>query len=112
MPFEPGNRLGAKGAPLGNKNAANAKVWKGAIKRALERRTARRTDGMLEIDALADVLLEHVASGDIAAIREFGDRMDGKSPQAIVGDDDAPPVRVEKIERVVVDAANTDSEGL
>lgn len=80
------------GAPLGNQNAAKAKVWNAAIKRALERRTLSRKDGIQEIDALADKLLDLVANGDLPALKEFGDRMDGKPAQAITGggEDDAP----------------------
>jgi len=81
-------------APIGNQNAARAKVWRSAIERALERRSVSRVDGIKEIDALADELLKLVASGDLAALKEFGDRLDGKPAQAIIGDDDAPPVQV------------------
>ncbi len=79
-------------APIGNKNAANAKIWNAAIKRALERRTASRVDGLLEIDALAEKLLDAVASGDLAALKEFGDRIDGKAAQsvAVTGEDGGP----------------------
>ncbi len=71
------------GAPQGNQNAARAKVWRAAIERALDRRTAKREDGVLEIDALADKLIEAVASGDLAAIKEFGDRIDGRPAAAV-----------------------------
>jgi hypothetical protein len=85
-------------APLGNQNAAKAKVWRAAIDRALERRTKSRIDGLKEIDALADKLLDAVASGDLPALKEFGDRLDGKPAQAIVGgDEDDNPIRVETI---------------
>lgn len=83
------------GAPIGNKNAAKAKVWHGAIQRALDRRTAQRTDGRLEIDVLADKLLDAVSTGDLPALKEFGDRLDGKPAQVIVGDADADPIQVE-----------------
>lgn len=82
------------GAPLGNQNAAKAKVWHAAIMRALERREQSRTDGRKEIDALADELIKLVAAGDLAALKEFGDRLDGKPAQAIVGDPELPPVQV------------------
>jgi hypothetical protein len=82
-------------APLGNQNAAKAKIWHAAIMRALEKRDQSRADGKKEIDALADKLIDLVAEGDLAALKEFGDRLDGKPAQAIVGDDDSPPVRVE-----------------
>jgi molecular chaperone GrpE (heat shock protein) len=82
-------------APAGNQNAARAKVWRAAIERALERRNQSRTDGIKEIDALADQLLTLVSKGDITAIKEFGDRLDGKPAQAIIGGDESDaPLRV------------------
>lgn len=98
------------GAPVGNQNAARAKLWRAAIGRALERRSASRTDGIKEIDALADQLLNLVAMGDLGALKEFGDRMDGKPAQAIIGgDEDDPPIKtVNRIELVNLDSG-TDS---
>lgn len=88
--------MAERGAPLGNQNAARAKVWRSAIERALERRTVSRADGQKEIDALAEQLLILVAAGDLGALKEFGDRIDGKPAQAIIGgESDDPPVRVE-----------------
>lgn len=78
------------GAPTGNQNAAKAKIWRAAIERALERRTQSRTDGKKEIDALAETLLDLVAGGDLSALKEFGDRIDGKPAQAITGEDGGP----------------------
>jgi molecular chaperone GrpE (heat shock protein) len=94
-------------APAGNQNAARAKVWRAAINRALDRRTASRVDGIKEIDALAEQLLTLVSQGDITAIKEFGDRMDGKPAQAIVGgDDEDNPIRtVSEVVLRAVDAA-------
>jgi hypothetical protein len=89
------------GAPTGNKNAAKAKIWHAAIMRALEKRDQSRADGIKEIDALADKLLTLVAAGDLAALKEFGDRLDGKPAQALVGDDDLPPIKHEAVVRYV-----------
>ena len=86
------------GAPLGNQNGAKAKVWHAAIMRALERRTQSRIDGLKEIDALADKLLDSVASGDLPALKEFGDRMDGKAAQSVtVGGDPENPLAIKGI---------------
>lgn len=82
------------GAPVGNKNAARAKVWHAAIMRALERRKPA-DERIKAIDELADKLLDLVSQGDLAALKEFGDRLDGKPAQIIAGDDDLPPVKVE-----------------
>jgi hypothetical protein len=87
-------------APLGNQNAAKAKVWHAAILRALERR--QPADQRIKaIDELADKLLDLVAAGDLPALKEFGDRMDGKPGQQVTlsGDADAP-IAIAKIELV------------
>jgi hypothetical protein len=80
------------GAPVGNRNAAKAKVWHAAIMRALERR--KPADARIQaIDELADRLIELVATGDLAALKEFGDRLDGKPAQVIIGDADEDPIQ-------------------
>jgi hypothetical protein len=81
------------GAPLGNRNAAKAKIWHAAIVRALERRKPA-DERILAIDELADKLLELVACGDLGALKEFGDRLDGKPAQSVtVAGDEENPVR-------------------
>lgn len=98
-------------APLGNQNAARAKVWRAAIERALERRIPA-DQRIKAIDELADKLLELCAKGELSALQEFGNRLDGKPPQAIVGDDEADPIRViQKVERVVIRANAADRDG-
>lgn len=88
-------------APPGNQNAAKAKIWNAAIHRALERRTLSRVDGIKEIDALAEKLLDLVGTGDLPALKEFGDRLDGKPAQAIIGGDDGdPPIKIAQIQLV------------
>lgn len=72
------------GAPTGNQNAAKAKVWTAAIERALEKRGKNRANAL---DDLAEKLLLRCDSGDITALKELGDRIDGKPAQAIVGVD-------------------------
>jgi len=93
-------------APLGNQNAAKAKVWQAAINRALEARTRR--EGKEAIDALAEKLLQKAEEGEISALRELGDRLEGKAAQAIIGGgEDDPPVRtVNEIVIRSVDAAS------
>lgn len=78
------------GAPVGNQNAASAFMWKQAILRALERRGAG--DRLKALDDLAEKLLMNCDDGDISALRELGDRVEGKPPQAINlgGQDDNP----------------------
>jgi len=92
------------GAPLGNKNAAKAKVWHAAILRALDKRGAG--DRVKALDELAAKLLELVATGDLAALKEFGDRLDGKPAQVIAGDPEEPIRTVNEILIRAVDAAD------
>lgn len=87
------------GAPLGNQNAAKAKIWHGAIMRALRNRS--KTDALEALDELAEKLLEKVAEGDLPALKEFGDRLDGKPAQAITGPEGGP-VDIRVIECVIV----------
>ena len=94
--------MAERGAPLGNQNAARAKVWQAAILRALEHRS--RADQKAELDRLASVLLDKAAEGDMTALKELGDRLDGKPAQAVtVGNEPGEEFRVSKIERVIVD---------
>ena len=43
---------------------------------------------------VARALLTKAAAGDVHAIREIGDRMDGKVAQAVVGDDRSGPLMI------------------
>jgi len=41
---------------------------------------------------VASALIEKAISGDVAAIKEVADRLDGKVPQAVIGDEENPLV--------------------
>lgn len=56
-------------------------MWHGAIMRALEKRGAG--DRLVALDALASKLLDACGNGDLAALKEFGDRLDGKPAQSL-----------------------------
>lgn len=76
-------------AALGNQYAAKAKQWASAIQRALEKRGVSRVEAL---DALAEKLLLKAEEGDMGALKELGDRLDGKPAQSVTlgGDADAP----------------------
>ena len=78
-------------APIGNQNAAKAKVWHAAIMRALDKRS--RLEQKEALDDIAEALIAKAAEGDMGALKELGDRLDGKPAQAIVGDADGPPIQ-------------------
>ena len=103
MPFKPGNTEGAKGK--------KAKPYADALRIAI-----MAADG--DSTKLRRIAEKHVAlamAGDMAAINAAADRLDGKVPQAIVGDDDHPGVKLEAVQRTIVDprpVGHTDSSGL
>jgi hypothetical protein len=79
-------------APLGNQNGVKGTRWRDAIDRALSMRSRR--DGIEALDALAEKLLALAEQGDLGALKELGDRLDGRSPQsvALTGADGGPVV--------------------
>ena len=73
--------MAEKGAPIGNQNAAKGKRWAQAIDRALANRSPVSMTKAL--DELAEKLLMAADNGDGWALKELGDRIDGKPSQAI-----------------------------
>lgn len=88
------------GAPLGNQNAVKAKKWAAAIERALDRRS--KAEGVQALDALAEKLLVACDEGDLAALKELGDRLDGKPAQSVAVGNTEGEVFVTKIVREIV----------
>lgn len=80
------------GAPLGNTNATKNKPWRDAIDRALKKRNKSRTDGKKALDELAEKLLVAADNGEGWALKELGDRLEGKPAQSVTvgGDSDNP----------------------
>ncbi|NKK06733.1 hypothetical protein GFL93_12765 [Rhizobium leguminosarum bv. viciae] len=74
------------GRPPKEKSFAN--MLNIAIKEASE------TGGGTKLRDVADALIAKAIAGDVAAIKEVADRLDGKVPQAVVGDDDHDPIGV------------------
>lgn len=72
------------GAPLNNQNAAKGRMWNAAIQKALRKRS--KSEQMEALQEIADKLLDRAMDGDITALKELGDRLDGKSHQTIGGD--------------------------
>lgn len=75
------------GAPEGNENSSvNNRLWANTIKRAIAQSDPDR------LRRIAERLLTEAEEGKPWAIRELGDRIDGKAPQAITGGDGGPLV--------------------
>ena len=85
------------GAPLGNQNARKGH-WTEAITAAVQKEVDPAT-GRRKLHAIADKLIELAEDGDIQAMKEIGDRLDGRAPQSVTlaGDPDAPLAITHKI---------------
>lgn len=84
---------GQSGNPGGRRKE---KVWRNAIERAIKRSSK---EGMQVVDELADALIQAALEKDVSALKEIGDRLDGKVPQALIGgDEDDAPVSLQVIE--------------
>lgn len=82
------------GRPVGEKTFAN--MLRIALKDAHEA-------GGDKLRRVADALVAKAMGGDVSAIKEIGDRLDGKVPQGIIGgDDDDPPIKFSRIELVAL----------
>ena len=102
MPFQPGNQEARKGE--------KKKRFKQQLIAALEDVPEGDVSKLRQI---ADKLIEAALGGDVQAIRDIRDTVDGKPAQAIVGgDDDDAPVRLETIRRIIVDPGDTNSGGV
>lgn len=64
--------------PVGSKSD---KIWRDAIMRAVRRVDKDVKDQRL--DRLADRLVKSAMEGDVSALKEVGDRLDGKPVQGI-----------------------------
>lgn len=84
------------------------KPWRDAIMIAVKREVARGANAR-RLSALADKLVAVALEGDIGALKEIGDRLDGKPTQGV---NFAGQLEVGRIEREIIDAADTDRQNL
>lgn len=80
------------GAPEGNKNATKNRPWAEAINRALLAEDGKK------LRALAEKLIEKALEGDVSALKEIGDRSDGKPSQQLEHTGEGGGALVVKIE--------------
>ena len=83
------------GRPFGS---VTPKLFKDALTLAV-----KRSDGdKSTLAAIANALVAKAVGGDVQAIREVADRLDGKPTQIVAGDENAPLEIIQRIERVIV----------
>lgn len=88
-PFQPGQSGNPNGRP-------KSKPFREAIQRALE----EAGDDKKALQAVATALVGKAMMGDVPAIKELADRMDGKVAQAIIGgEEDDPEIKVSWLAR-------------
>lgn len=66
------------GAPVNNRNAAKAKDWETAIRKAIAQHTEKDV-----LRKIAQKLVDKALEGEQFAITEIGNRLDGKPAQSI-----------------------------
>lgn len=69
--------MAERGGQLGNNNAAKGTQWRDAIN-AVFKRAETEKDRRRMLITLAEKLVDMAMEGDMAAIKEIGDRLDGK----------------------------------
>jgi len=83
-------------APEGNSNSSKSnRLWGETIKRACMQNDGQR------LRRIAERLLDQAEEGNIAAIKEIGDRLDGKAMMTLAGDSENP-LTIALIERKIV----------
>lgn len=93
-------RSGQSGNPGGR---PKSKPFKEAL--LMEAKAAENGDECLALPgSLRWNARQLLMQGDVPAIREIADRLDGKVPQAVVGDNDEDPINlIAEIRRTIVD---------
>jgi len=86
----------------GKQGHKSDKLWRDALMVAVKRET---DDGQKtkKLYALADALVNRALKGDVGALKEIGDRLDGRSVQGVeLGGPDGGPVQVEDVSLIEI----------
>jgi len=74
-------------------------------------------DGRHSLDKVVDDLFTEASKGNVAAIKEVREILDGKTPQPLVGSDEDPPIKLDlsnlstdDIKRILTETQSTDQE--
>lgn len=84
-------------------NANSGRKQEKPFRDALRMELAAAGDDNKALRRIAAALIARAEEADLVAIKEVADRIDGKVPQAVVGDDESDPINlVTEIRRVIV----------
>jgi len=97
-----------RGAKVGNDNASKGTQFRDALRNALASYKTGTIKRKKALHHVAKSLIKKAIHGDIQAIKEIGDRLDGKPVQAIIGPEGEPITLVERV--IVVQAIKQDGE--
>jgi hypothetical protein len=93
-------------------NANSGRRQEKPFRDALRLELARvQDDDQRGLRKIARSLIEAAETGDLGAIKELADRVDGKVPQAVVGDEESPINVIHRIEREIVRAQAKNPNG-
>ena len=88
----------AKEKSSGPRGPKSDKIWADAVRKAVsgyyeETDAAGKVKKIRHINRIAENLVKKAGEGDIQAVKEIGERLDGKSTQPI-GNDDTGPLKI------------------
>ncbi len=83
----------------GNQNAKKGSKWRNAIDKALKQYETWDVKRGQALHSVALKVVDSALNGDMTAIREIGDRLDGKPAQAITGPTGEP---ISLVQRVII----------
>jgi len=66
------------------------KPFREALQLAVKREADADLRGKTKLDKIANQLINEAIKGDVPAIKEVADRLDGKVPQAVTGEGGGP----------------------
>ncbi len=92
-------------------NANSGRRQEKPFRDALRMELAAAGEDSKALRSIAAALIMAAQAGDMQAIKEVADRIDGKVPQAIAGDEDNPLNLIHTITRQIVRAKPGDTDG-
>ena len=97
-------------APIKAVGPKSDKLWRDAVMRAVKRRVKVKdvADSPQRLEIIADKVAQMAMDGDMQAVKEIGDRIDGRSVQPIAGADGESDLKL--VIEVVKFAENPDPE--